>query len=57
MNEDRPNKSNFNEIKAYYNSIPSAEIPSRRFNNLKEKFEQLQGLKDDLGHDKAYTKA
>jgi hypothetical protein len=44
------------EIKAYYDSIPSPKYRHADLDNLKEKFEQLQGLKDDLGHDKAYSK-
>jgi hypothetical protein len=45
----------FHMIKAYYDSIPSPKYRSADLNNLKEKFDLLQGLKNDLGHDKAYV--
>ena len=44
----------FNEIKAHYDLIPSPKTRHADLDNLKEKFEQLQGLKDDMGHDQAY---
>jgi hypothetical protein len=43
------------EIKAFYDSIPSPKYRHADLNTLKLKFDLLQGLKDDLGHDKAYT--
>ena len=45
----------FYEIKAHYDLIPSPKFRHADLDNLKEKFEQLQGLKDDLGHDRAYS--
>ena len=56
MNDSRPSKQIFNEIQAYYDSIPSPKYRHADLDTLKEKFELLQGLKDDLGHDKAYAK-
>ena len=46
----------FNEIITYYDSIPSPKYRNADLYTLKEKFDLLQGLKDDLGHDKAYSK-
>jgi hypothetical protein len=46
----------FNEIITYYQSIPSPKYRNADLPILKEKFDLLQGLKDDLGHDKAYSK-
>ncbi len=43
------------KIQQYYDSIPSPKYRHAELNTLIENFEQLQGLKDDLGHDKAYT--
>jgi hypothetical protein len=42
------------EIKAFYDSILSPKYRHTDLDTLNEKFEQLQGLKNDLGHDKAY---
>ena len=55
MTTDQAHKA-FNEIKEYYDSIPPPKYRHADLNTLKEKFEQLQGLKDDLGHDQAYRK-
>ena len=44
------------EIRKFYTSIPSPKYRHAELDVLKENFEQLQGLKDDLGHDKAYQK-
>ena len=44
----------FLEIQEYYSSIPSPKYRNARIDILKEKFQQLQHLKDDLGQDKAY---
>jgi hypothetical protein len=44
------------EIKAYYDSIPSPKYRHTDLNTLNREFERLQGLKDDLGHEKAYVK-
>jgi len=44
------------EIKGFYDSIPSPKYRNSDLDTLKEKFDQLQDLKDDLGHDKPYTK-
>jgi hypothetical protein len=44
----------FYEIKAYYDSIPSPKYRHADLNTLNREFERLQGLKNDLGHDKAY---
>ena len=46
----------FYDIKAYYDSIPSPKYRNVDLDTLREKFDLLQGLKDDLGHDKAYSK-
>ena len=46
----------FNEIQAYYNSILFPKFRHADFDLLKEKFGQLQDLKDDLGHDDEYRK-
>ena len=53
MNTDQARRI-FNEIKAHYDLIPSPKSRHAILDNLKEKFEQLQGLKDDLGNDQAY---
>ena len=45
----------FREFKAYYDSIPLPKYRHADLNTLKEKFDLLKGLKDDLGHDKAYS--
>jgi hypothetical protein len=55
MNDSRKHIQNF-KIKAYYDTIPSPKYRHADLNTLKEKFDLLQGLKDDLGHDKAYVK-
>jgi hypothetical protein len=44
----------FNEIKAHYDLIPSPKSRHADLDTLKEKFEQLQRLKNDLGHDHEY---
>ena len=46
----------FVKIQDYYNSIPLPKYRNTSIDILKEKFEQLHGLKNDLGHDKAYLK-
>jgi len=53
MTLDQVHKA-FNEILEYYDSIPSPKFRHANLNTLKEKFQQLQNLKDNLGHDKAY---
>lgn len=55
MTADKPNTI-FQEIKEYYDSIPQPKYRNADLNNLKEKFDLLQGLKYDLGPDKAYSK-
>jgi len=45
-----------NEILEFYKSIPSPKYRHANLDTLKEKFEQLQGLKDDLGQEKVYRK-
>ena len=49
-------KEKFNEIQEYYDLIPSPKYRHVDLNALKEKFEQLQNLKDDLCQDTAYLK-
>ena len=44
------------EINAFYDSIPSPKYRHTDLDTLKRQFERLQGLKNDLGHDKAYAK-
>ena len=57
MNEDRPSTAKYlMKFREYYNSIPSPKYRHANLNTLKEKFQQLQDLKDDLGQDKAYRK-
>jgi len=46
----------FNEIKEYYDLIPSPKYRHADLNTLKEKFEQLQNLKVDLVKDTSYRK-
>jgi hypothetical protein len=46
----------FVKIQEYYDSIPLPKYRNVSIDNLKKKFEQLQGLKDDLGHDQDYLK-
>jgi hypothetical protein len=46
----------FHEIKLFYDTIPSSKYRHADLNTLKEKYDRLQSLKDDLGHDKAYVK-
>ncbi len=55
MTSDQVHKA-FNEILEYYDSIPSPKFRHADLDTLKEKFEQLQCLKGDLGHDKEYHK-
>ena len=55
MTAERSNQI-FNEIIAYYNSIASPKYRNVDLDSLIEKFDLLQGLKDNLGHDKAYSK-
>jgi hypothetical protein len=55
MTSDQVQKT-FNEILEYYDSIPSPKYRHANLDALKDKFEQLQGLKDDLGHDREYRK-
>ncbi len=55
MTVDQSNEI-FNEIQAYYDSIQSPKYRHTDLDTLKEQFELLQGLKGDLGHDKAYAK-
>lgn len=43
-------------IRQYYDSIPLPKYRHADLDTLIEKFEQLQGLKDDLGHEQAYLK-
>ena len=43
-------------IRHYYDSIPLPKYRHADLNTLIEKFEQLQGLKADLGHEQAYLK-
>jgi hypothetical protein len=43
------------EIKTFYDSIPSPKYRHADLDTLRQQFELLQGLKNDLGHDKAYT--
>ena len=45
-----------NTIQQYYDSIPLPKYRHADLNTLIEKFEQLQGLKNDLGHEQAYLK-
>ena len=44
----------FLKVQDYYNSIPSPKYRNVSIISLKDNFEQLQPLKDDLGQDKAY---
>jgi hypothetical protein len=44
------------EIKTFYDSILSPKYRHADLNTLRQQFELLQGLKNDLGHDKAYQK-
>ena len=53
MNEDQTQKI-LHDIEAFYKSIPSPKYRHAELNTLKQKFEQLQGLKDELGHDRIY---
>jgi len=43
-------------VRHYYDSIPLPKYRHADLNTLIEKFDQLQGLKDDLGHEQAYLK-
>ena len=54
MTADQAHKL-FEGIHRYYDSILSPKYRYASIDTLKEKFEQLQGLKDDLGHDRAYS--
>jgi len=44
----------FLKVQDYYNSIPSPKYRNVSIKFLKDNFEQLQPLKNDLGQDKAY---
>ena len=44
----------FVKIKEYYNSIPSPKFRHANIKSLKEKYQQLRGLKNDLKRSKAY---
>jgi hypothetical protein len=55
MTTDQAHKL-FEGIREYYDSILSPKYRHANLETLKEKLEQLQDLKDDLGHDMAYTK-
>ena len=44
----------FHEIKLFYDTIPSSKYRHADLHTLKENYDLLQSLKDDLGHDKAY---
>jgi len=44
----------FVKIKEYYNSIPSPKFRHANIKSLKEKYQQLQELKDGLGQEKPY---
>jgi len=46
----------FQDIKAFYDCIPSPKYRNADLDTLKEKFDLLQGLKNDLGQDPAYIK-
>jgi hypothetical protein len=41
-------------IQEFYNSIPTPKYRNADIESLKDKYQQLQHLKDDLGQDKAY---
>ena len=55
MTTDQAHKT-FHEIQEYYRGIPIPKYRHASINTLKEKFEQLQGLKDDLNQELTYLK-
>jgi hypothetical protein len=46
----------FDEIQDYYGLIPPPKYRNANLSALKEKFQQLRNLKDNLGHDQTYLK-
>lgn len=54
MSADQANQK-FYEIIAFYDSIPLPKYRNADLDTLKEKYDLLQSLKNDLGCDKAYT--